>query len=94
MEYYRSFIADSLLKDNRKCSPDYHELVKIVGNAAATVCRKHKKAEGRRKEWFENAWSTLQPGLQKKARLRIKWLKSQKAEVFETYQAQQNKMVG
>ncbi|VUZ38558.1 unnamed protein product [Hymenolepis diminuta] len=67
--------------------------MKIVGNAAATVCRSHKKSEGRKKGWYENTRSTLQPGLQKKVRLRVQWLKTQKAEDFGAYRRQQNDMV-
>ncbi|VUZ41539.1 unnamed protein product [Hymenolepis diminuta] len=64
-----------------------------VGNAAATVCRRHKKAEGREKGWYENARATLQSGLRKKERLRIQWLMTQKAEDFEAYRRQRNDMV-
>ncbi|VUZ48269.1 unnamed protein product [Hymenolepis diminuta] len=79
----------------RSCATDvnFKDIhLKIVGNAAATACRSHKKAEGRKKEWYENA-ILLQPGLQKKVRLRIKWLKSPKAEDFEACRGSRNDMV-
>ncbi|VDL63307.1 unnamed protein product [Hymenolepis diminuta] len=81
-EHYKRIIADSLLSENRQRTPDCHDIVKIVENAAATVCRSHKKAERRKKGWYENARSTLQPGLQKKESLRVQWLKTQKAEAY------------
>ncbi|KAM3176980.1 hypothetical protein ACTXT7_005455 [Hymenolepis weldensis] len=37
--------------------------------------------------------SILQPGLQKKVRLRIQWLKSQKVEDFEAYRRHRNHLV-
>ncbi|VUZ46636.1 unnamed protein product [Hymenolepis diminuta] len=43
-----------------------------------------------KKKWHENVGSILQSGLQKKVRLRIKWLKMQKAEA---YRRQRNDMV-
>ncbi|VUZ50604.1 unnamed protein product [Hymenolepis diminuta] len=79
-EHYKSIIADSLLTESHQNTPDYHEIVKIVGNAAATVCRSHK--------------ATLQPGLRKKEHLRFQWLKTRKAEDFEAYRRQRNDMVG
>ncbi|VUZ57827.1 unnamed protein product [Hymenolepis diminuta] len=63
----------------------HSEIRKIVRNVAASVGAIRKQREGKK--------DGMKPGLQKKVRLRIKWLKSQKAEDFEAYRRQRNDIV-